>query len=461
MKDQYDVIVAGAGLGGLTAARRLADAGHSVLLAERHSQFGGLATYFKRRSHLFDVALHGFPIGMKKSFRKYWGKEFADHIVQVKSIRFDNPQFSLDTTFDKEDFTRILTEKMGVRKARVDAFFHRLAGMNFYDDNTERTRHLFQQFFPGRTDVWRLLMEPIAYANGSTLDEPAITYGIVFGNFMSKGVYIFRGGTDLLLKMMLESLRERGVDCESSTMVERILVDNGKVRGAVVNGKEVGARAVISNGSLIRTVREWVGEEHFSSEFLNQFSEVRVSNSSCQVYIGIKPGLSFDYVGDMIFSSECPEFDSNALSARHVTSRTFSIYYPEMRPWSDQYTIVASMNSWNKDWAGLTPEQYRRGKDQLVEYTLDVLEKYIPMIRLMVDHTEAATPLTFERYTLHVGGASFGTKFEGLNVSTGLSKEVSGLYHTGSVGIIMSGWLGAANYGVITANEADKYLAGA
>jgi len=39
-----------------------------------------------------------------------------------------------------------------------------------------------------------------------------------------------------------------------------------------------------------------------------------------------------------------------------------------------------------------------------------------------------------------------------------LSDEVAGLYHAGSVGIIMSGWLGAANYGVITANKADAFL---
>ena len=39
-----------------------------------------------------------------------------------------------------------------------------------------------------------------------------------------------------------------------------------------------------------------------------------------------------------------------------------------------------------------------------------------------------------------------------------LSEQVEGLYHAGSVGIIMSGWLGAANYGAITANKVDGYL---
>ncbi len=75
-----------------------------------------------------------------------------------------------------------------------------------------------------------------------------------------------------------------------------------------------------------------------------------------------------------------------------------------------------------------------------------------------VDHAEAATPKTFQHYTKHALGASFGTKFEGLAVSRGLPEQVKGLYHAGSVGIIMSGWLGAINYGVIVANDVDALL---
>ena len=74
--------------------------------------------------------------------------------------------------------------------------------MNFYDDQTTTTGQLFERFFPGRDDVVRLLMEPITYANGSTLEDPALTYGIVFSNFMSKGVYTFQGGTDRLIGLM-------------------------------------------------------------------------------------------------------------------------------------------------------------------------------------------------------------------------------------------------------------------
>ena len=55
-------------------------------------------------------------------------------------------------------------------------------------------------------------------------------------------------------------------------------------------------------------------------------------------------------------------------------------------------------------------------------------------------------------------GSTFGTKFEGLTVSMDLPKQIPGLFHTGSVGIIMSGWLGTINYGVIVANDVDSYL---
>ena len=103
--------------------------------------------------------------------------------------------------------------------------------MNFYDDQSTTTRELFDRFFPGREDVIRLLMEPITYANGSTLEDPAISYGIVFSNFMSKGVFTFEGGTDKLIGLMETELRKSGVDICIKADVSQIDCRGGRVRG--------------------------------------------------------------------------------------------------------------------------------------------------------------------------------------------------------------------------------------
>ena len=459
IKEYYDVIVIGAGLAGLTAANVLAKAGRSVLLLEQHYNFGGLATWFRRKGgHIFDISLHGFPVGMIKSCRKYWTQEIADSIVQLKGIRFDNPQFQLTTTFDRTDFTRILRDEMGVEPQTIERFFDAVRGMDFYDDQSLTTRELFEQFFPGRSNVVRLLMEPITYANGSTLDDPAITYGIVFSNFMSKGVYIFRGGTDKLIQLMRKEMASNGVDARRQVQVERITIEGGRATGVIANGRAIRAESVLSNANLKTTLGEMVGYEHFSEDFAEEARAVRLNNSSCQVFMGIRKGETVPYIGDLLFTSVAPEFDSTALCAKDITSRTFSMYYPDTRPGSDRYTIVSSTNANWEDWAYLPDEDYQRAKAHLIETTMDALEKYLPGIREKIDHAEAATPKTFYHYTQQAMGATFGTKFEGLKVSMDLPKQIPGLFHAGSVGIIMSGWLGAINYGVIVANEVDSFL---
>lgn len=462
VQDNYDVIVVGSGLAGLTSANSLAKCGHSVLLLEHHYQFGGLATWFRRPGgHIFDISLHGFPIGMIKSCRKYWTREIADSIVQLKGIRFVNPQFEIETTFDRQDFTRLLIEKFGIPAETVEAFFTHLRGMNFYDDDNRTTRELFEEFFPGRDDVVRLLMEPIAYANGSTLDDPAITYGIVFSNFMSKGVFTFQGGTDVLIKKMVAELKQNGADLRRCALVEKILIDEGpdgtrRVSGVITNGRRIGCRAVMSNSSLRGTVLNLAGRENFDPAYVRSVENVRLNSSSCQVYIGLKPGETFEEIGDLIFTSESEKFSSRELVDMSTRSRTFSIYYPEIRPGKGRHTVVASLNGRYDEWNSLSDEDYEKEKQRIVEESLNSLERFIPDIRSKVEHVEAATPRTIEHYTRHQ--TSFGTKFEGLGCSMDLPNQLPGLYHAGSVGIIMSGWLGSMNYGVIVSNKVDSYV---
>src|SRR2546423_13486214 len=137
VSDEYDCIVIGSGLAGMTCANTLARAGHRTLLLEQHYKLGGMATWFRRPGgHIFDISLHGFPVGMIKSCRRYWSQEIADSIVQLKHIRFDNPMFSLTTSFNRDDFTQLLSVDFKVDPAALTAVFDTARGMNFYGEQT-------------------------------------------------------------------------------------------------------------------------------------------------------------------------------------------------------------------------------------------------------------------------------------------------------------------------------------
>ena len=95
-----------------------------MLLLEQHYKLGGLATWFRRPGgHIFDISLHGFPVGMIKSCRRYWTPRSPTRSCSSKHIRFDNPMFSLTTTYNREDFTRLLIERFGIAPDAVQAFF--------------------------------------------------------------------------------------------------------------------------------------------------------------------------------------------------------------------------------------------------------------------------------------------------------------------------------------------------
>ena len=246
-------------------------------------------------------------------------------------------------------------------------------------------------------------------------------------------------------------------------LVDKILVeerDGRKVACGIVasSGRVIRAKAVLSNASIKNTIFRLAGDASFPADYIAEAQAVRINSSSCQVYLGIRKGETLPHIGDLVFTSGNPKFSSEELTDFHTTSRTFSMYYPDTRPGSDRYTVVVSLNGRYGDWQGLSDEAYEREKNRLIEESITTLEKFIPGVRAKIDWKEAATPRTIERYTTHVGGTAFGTKFEGLKVSMDLPEKLPGLYHADSVGIIMSGWLGTINYGVIVANKIDQAL---
>jgi all-trans-retinol 13,14-reductase len=207
----------------------------------------------------------------------------------------------------------VLVEQFKLSRETVERFYDYLRSMNYYDNNPETTRDLFERFFPGRADVHRLLMEPIAYANGSTLDDPAITYGIVFSNFMGAGVFTFRGGirpADRKNGRRTETQR-RGVR-EKRVLVERVLVEERDGQKRVVWHRGQGRAA--SSGQR-RCSRTPISQHHLLPD-RNRTVPFRFRRGGQAVRINtiVLPGLSRHSQGRehpahrrLVFTSECTD----------------------------------------------------------------------------------------------------------------------------------------------------------
>ena len=153
-------------------------------------------------------------------------------------------------------------------------------------------------------------------------------------------------------------------------------------------------RAVVSNANLKATIFHLVGEEHFDRDVRRRGPGRAAEQFQHPGLHGPQAGRAIDEsTGDLLFSSTAPLFRTELLLSRDITSRTYSFYYPRTRPEGrPRCLIVSSTNANYDDWAELAEEDYEASKRDLVETTLDALDKYVPDIREQLDHVEASTP---------------------------------------------------------------------
>ena len=109
---------------------------------------------------------------------------------------------------------------------------------------------------------------------------------------------------------MRAELESNGVDIRIRCLVEGLEISpDRQVQGVWVNGRLIRANSVFSNANIKTTILRLAGREHFDREFVEETEAVRLNNSSCQVYIGLKPGVGFDNCGDLLFHSEHEGFN--------------------------------------------------------------------------------------------------------------------------------------------------------
>jgi hypothetical protein len=236
-------------------------------------------------------------------------------------------------------------------------------------------------------------MEPIAYANGSTLDDPAITYGIVFSNFMSSGVYIFQGGTDKLIFLMKrghEAQRRRS--SQAGARREDHSSKDGRATGVVAGGRTIRCGAVVSNANLKTTLDKLVGYDHLRPTFAERGEGRPAEQQQLPGLHGPAQRRDVPFIGELLFTSTDPSSTRSALrEGRHQPHVLDVLPRHPAGVGSLRHRVVHQRQ------LGRLGEPVRAGLRRHRNSTSSTTRSasssdYLPDIRGKIDHIEASTP---------------------------------------------------------------------
>lgn len=483
MRNDWDVIVVGSGLGGLTAAAYLAALGRRVLVVEQHYIAGGNASVFRRkRMFEFDVGTHYLaqcePGGNVRAILHGLGLEERVEFLELDPDGFDTILFPGVCVRMPKGWDRY-------RERLVEAFPSEAEGIvrcvDVLHAVASQARALRTSGDPAAQDIRQLvawgprpvtalfdecdlsqaaravlLAQSPSYATPPSRTLTAVAAGFLDGYLA--GAYYPKGGGQVLPARILQVLRANGGALLTRTRVTRILVEEGKAAGIeVAGGVQYRAPVVISNADLKRTVTELVGQEHLAPETVRRVLDYRMALPFFVVYLGLDIDLSDRLPKTNFWGSastdieatyretlggELPENPLVFISIGSLKDPDSPWIAPEGHTAMDIMTLVPPGHDlWEVDQGPVHGERYHRNaayrsvKDAFAERLIDVAERMIPGIRPHIVWQEASTPITHERYTHSTGGTSYGMETSPDQIGPnrpGHATEIRGLFLTGA-----------------------------
>jgi phytoene dehydrogenase-like protein len=499
---EYDAIVIGSGIGGLTVAAILSKFNHQrILILEQHFILGGFTQEFQRKNFQWDVGLHYVgEMGEGES-----GLMISDYITdgRLKWAKIPDPfetsvypDFTFEVYSDPHRYQADLIQKFPEEKAGIVRYFKDLRGVSRWNGLRQMTSSLpgwlgaiaqaFVNYF-GKTYLQTTkeyldqnfrnpqLKALLASAWGTYGLPPSESlfsiHALVMSSYLKGGWYPV-GGAQEIAKQILPVIEQAGGKAIAQHQVTEIIVENGVAIGVKARKthdpdaaiETYYAPVVFSDAGAFNTYTKLlpVGERARYGEDIQQFPK---GHSTLLLFLGLKASpqtLGFrgghhwvysDYDHDAALQSQqnSPEQGINScylsfpslkdpMAQSHTAEVMIFVDYECFAQWQEQ--------PWRKRDA-----DYYALKDRITQSIIDFLERHYPGFKDLIEFADLSTPLTIAYFDASDRGAIYGIPFVPERLQQpwiGVKTPIQNLYLTGA-DALGPGILGAAWGGVMAA----------
>ena len=479
--NEFDAIIIGSGLGGLSCAAAFARQGFKALVVEQHDKPGGFATAFSRPGgFLFDVSLHSTTVGERNGVRNLINGfpeitevEFLPHPSLFRAIYPDYdirvPQRDLNAYIgilnnlfpqDREAIAGIFADMQGLAQdiGRLSAARGNVDMSRFAVDFPSLAR------FNGKT--WGEMLETRVknpklqavisgqwgYYGLPPSKLSCFYYALPFIGYLTGGGYYPKGRSQDISNALAKYIEAHGGKILLRSRVDRVLLKDGAASGvATADGKQFKSRVVVSNTNPFDLFKKMIGDGQVLAGEEAKWKSYSVSLSCFQVFLGLKKDLVRELgVTDSEIFLE-PSYDPETGYAGALKGDVehggigISLYdniYHGYSPGGKNTVGLLTLQGygpWEKfetDYEAGNKEEYRKAKERMADILIERVEKaLLPGLSAAIEVRDASTPLTVLRYTGHHRGAIYGwdqTVNNSGNVRVGHGTPIKNLYLAGA-----------------------------
>jgi phytoene desaturase len=494
----YDVIVIGAGNGGISAAALLAKQGRKVLVLEQSGTVGGCCSSFEKDGYTFDTGASIVEVikPIELAFAKL-GTTFEKEVELLECdpvmtiIDKDGSRITYPRSIDKTaevisaispgdgkrwyDFVRLMSEFTDVA---LNVFFTEpadsLADVAKMFAKDPRFFKFIPLFIKSYQDIMEKyfkderILKTMGYQSLYFGHPPAMIPGmfalIPYTEHM--GVYYPKGGMIKIPDAFRRCGEKLGMQVRFNTAVKKVIVRSKKVEGVLLeDGTEISGKVIVSNINAKSLYLNLIGEEHLPGLVRIGIKSYKYSKAVPMIYVGLDytPPLNSHHSLIAVSPQGVNDYWFGNVEKGRLPENNFGlICWPTHADKSLAPKGHHVLNLIPEGFYHLEGTNWDEEKPRFIERTLKALDKFaIPGLMDHIKVVECSTPLDFERRLMLPEGSIYALQQDLAAAAVfrpnARSKAIKGLYLTGSSTHPGGGVPTTIASGCIASNLIEKY----